>query len=253
MSQKAKKIFFLVYGLVLSLLTAAAGAALGIQCVNIYKTGSFTPEKVAIAFGPIAPVIYLWCALVILGLLGKPFFALEKKHKPEKNYPLILQRLQNTTDLSACPEDLQTQILTLHRHRNWVLAAQMLLLVLGGGLVLRYAVDVSNFHLEHINESMVKAMTFMLPCMAVPFGFGVFALYFQRNCIQKEISLLKTAPAEAKRPAPLEMPKTQNLLWLKLTLLVFAILLMLCGYYLEGWKDVLTKAVNICTECVGLG
>ncbi len=253
MSQKTKKGIRLAYGIFLSLLTVLSGLCLMAQCVRIHHSGSFTPEKVAAAFAPIAPVIYLFLALALIGLLLKPVWFPEGKHRPEKNHPLILRRLQSTTDLSACPEDLQKQVLALHRRRGYVWAVQCILLLACGGLTLRYAMDADNFHLEHINESMVQAMTFMLPCLSLPFVYGIFSAYYQRHSFQQEIILLKTAPAEAKRPAPLEIPKTPNLLWLKLILLACAVVLMCCGYYLGGWQDVLTKAVNICTECVGLG
>lgn len=40
---------------------------------------------------------------------------------------------------------------------------------------------------------------------------------------------------------------------IKLVILCFAIALFVTGALLGGFKDVLTKAVNICTECIGLG
>ena len=39
----------------------------------------------------------------------------------------------------------------------------------------------------------------------------------------------------------------------RIAILVIAIVLVVLGACNEGTKDILTKAVNICTECVGLG
>ncbi|MBR2311262.1 MAG: thioredoxin [Oscillospiraceae bacterium] len=36
-------------------------------------------------------------------------------------------------------------------------------------------------------------------------------------------------------------------------MLCVAVVCILVGYFSGGTEDVLTKAVNICTECVGLG
>ena len=38
-----------------------------------------------------------------------------------------------------------------------------------------------------------------------------------------------------------------------LVILVLAVGLLILGYCTGGTADVLTKAINICTECVGLG
>ena len=40
---------------------------------------------------------------------------------------------------------------------------------------------------------------------------------------------------------------------LRLALLAVCIGFLLYGFFSGGTQDVLTKAVNICTECVGLG
>ncbi len=248
-----KKYLWRGYQAALSVSALAAGLCLMAKCLSLYRSGSFTPEKVAEAFGPIAPVIFLFLALALAGLALQPLLP-KDKITPEKNYPLILHRLQSTTDPSACPAALQKQLLTLHRRRGYVWAAQWVLLLVCAGLTLRYATDWDNFHLEHINSSMVQAMTFMLPCMALPFAFGIFAAWFRRSSIRQEIALLKTAPAEAKRPAPVDLAKEAgSRQWVSCGVLVCAAALLICGFFLGGWQDVLTKAVNICTECVGLG
>lgn len=39
----------------------------------------------------------------------------------------------------------------------------------------------------------------------------------------------------------------------KLSILIIAVALIVFGFSQNGFADVLTKAVNICTECIGLG
>ncbi|MBR6593976.1 MAG: thioredoxin [Clostridia bacterium] len=41
--------------------------------------------------------------------------------------------------------------------------------------------------------------------------------------------------------------------WVRLALLVIGAVLLTVGICMGGMADVLTKAINICTECVGLG
>lgn len=47
--------------------------------------------------------------------------------------------------------------------------------------------------------------------------------------------------------------KRLSFLSLRWVLLAVAVALILWGFLAGGADDVLTKAVNICTECVGLG
>ena len=62
--------------------------------------------------------------------------------------------------------------------------------------------------------------------------------------------LLKNAGATPSRsPAA---PK-KDLSWVRGVILGVAIVCVVLGFCTGGTQDVLTKAVNICTECVGLG
>ena len=47
--------------------------------------------------------------------------------------------------------------------------------------------------------------------------------------------------------------KDHKLLYLRLALLGVGIVIFAYGFFAGGTADVMTKAVNICTECVGLG
>ena len=98
-------------------------------------------------------------------------------------------------------------------------------------------------------------MYVLLPCMAIPFGVSVYAAFACRNSIQKEIALLIEGIAAGyttSKPAPAPVVKEQ-LPWLRYALLVLAVGILVYGYFAGGTNDVLTKAINICTECVGLG
>jgi hypothetical protein len=37
------------------------------------------------------------------------------------------------------------------------------------------------------------------------------------------------------------------------SILAAALVLTVLGFLTGGWQDVLTKAINICSECIGLG
>ena len=67
---------------------------------------------------------------------------------------------------------------------------------------------------------------------------------------------LRGRPAKARITAPAKMkgqPETKRRMALRAALTVLAALLLILGAFNGGLNDVLVKAVNICTECIGLG
>lgn len=243
-----------VLGILLSVLILLCGVCLMAACLRIYHSGDqpFSRESVAAAFAPISRSIYICLAAIavtfLLDLLRPPV----QTSSSQRQTAMILQRLQEKTDLSLCPEELRSSILAqrgIRRKRNRIGLA---LLVLCSILFLSYGANPHNFHQTQINSSMIRAMYVLFPCCLVPFGFGIYAAYRNRASMEEEIDLLKTAPKESKvTGAPVASEKTSA--GIRNLLLLIAIVILVYGFFAGGTADVLTKAVNICTECVGLG
>ena len=70
--------------------------------------------------------------------------------------------------------------------------------------------------------------------------------------MKAELELLKTAPKESKI-APRKKASRNIAVYLRAGIALFALAILIFGFFAGGTADVLTKAVNICTECVGLG
>ena len=96
-------------------------------------------------------------------------------------------------------------------------------------------------------------MLFRSPCMALPFGYGIFAAFAGRASIKRETELVKEALKAAPTVKSEKQATKEKLPWLRYALLVVAVGILVYGYFAGGTNDVLTKAINICTECVGLG
>ncbi len=254
-----RKRIHLIYSILLSAALVVAGLCLIAACVGIYRMGSrpFSPEAVAAAFQDICIPVYL-CLLLLLGsIVLHLFYPAEEKKKPvEKQYHALLQRQRARVDLQYCAPHLRKNILREEEGRSIHKIISLVLLGLCSAGFLLYGANMRNFPLENINEAMIKAMYLLLPCLAVPFGYGIFTAYYCRRSICREIDLLKQATAQGcPAPAPAEQAPApaKYLPILKASVLVLAVGLLLFGLLTGGTVDVLTKAVNICTECVGLG
>lgn len=103
---------------------------------------------------------------------------------------------------------------------------------------------------------MVVAMEKMVGAMAVPCLVTILAAYQIRKSLTREIDLMRQISAQFPKKAEKVEPKVcckKPVSLARVAILVIAVLLVVLGACNEGTADILTKAVNICTECVGLG
>ncbi len=263
MTQEIKKCIHLAYGIAVSAVSILAGICLIAACLNIYYSGVasdanqiYTRAIVAESFTKIAIPVYSCLALVIGGMILNLVLPLEKpRQKVDKNLPLILARLQEKTDLTLCSRGQKAALAKEHTLRkNWVLCSGILLL---GGLVifLLHACNGSNWGTDS-TPSMVVAMEKMVGALAVPCVFAIVAVYQIRKSLSREIDLMRQLSAQFPKKAEKAEVKAsgrKGIAIARMAILVTAIALVVLGAFNEGTADILTKAVNICTECVGLG
>lgn len=257
MTKDLKQRIRLIYSIALSAVIVIAGICLITACIGIYRSGDepFTRESVAAAFSGIAIPVYLCLGMVIGGFVLALFLpGTAKKSAVQKQYGVILQRLRERTDLTQCDEALFKAIRAEQASRALHRRITTSLLVLGSVIFLVYALNGDHFHQTDINGSMVSAIWVLLPCMTVPFGYAVFTAYHANKSMQREIALFRQAEGAAS-PGRQEVCKAPSgvAVYLRYGLLAVAVAILIYGFCTGGTIDVLTKAINICTECVGLG
>lgn len=246
-----------VCGILLSISIIITGLCLAAACVQIYRIGDhpFSRESVAAAFSGIAVPVYLCLGLMIIGFAADLLLPSEKKRiSPEKDHAMMLHRLHDKIDLALCSEEIRNAVAAEQRsrkRRNWIALG---LLIVGAVVFLGYAVNGQHFHKSQINASMISAMAVLIPCLIPAFIAGIIAQYRNRSSIRKEIEFLKQAePGSKKQTECAPTAKQNKTRLLRSAILVAAVALLVFGFLTGGTSDVLTKAINICTECVGLG
>lgn len=257
MNKETAKRIRLVYGILVGIMVLITGICLIAACIGIYRSGGdqiYTAEKVAQAFQGIATPVYLSLVLILLGFLLDPLLpCTDKKRKAEKNPAAILERLMSKRDLDSCDMQTKAHILRERKQRrieSVIVIAVLLVCSIG---FLFYGANSANFHQTEINASMAKAVIILLCWLAVPFGLFICVHYRSSASLQREIDLVKMIPAGEKKPAPVKAASSKGLLAVRLVLVCVGIALLVYGFFAGGTADVLTKAINICTECVGLG
>ena len=263
MTQEKQQKIHKLYGILFTFSALLAGLCLIVACLQIYRTGIandasqiYTREIVAQAFAKISTMVYICLALMIGGLVLDLALPIEKKQqKPEKNLPLIRRKLQEKTDLDACDETLRKAVAKEQKQRQGMDTLVFILLFTNLYGIWDYAADPTHWD-ANSTPSMVTAVVVMLVRLFIPFIFTVFAVYRSRKSLEREIALMRQAAAQAPQEAEKAVPKMRsnrvaNIV--RTALLIIGALLVILGACNEGTADILTKAVNICTECVGLG
>ncbi len=98
---------------------------------------------------------------------------------------------------------------------------------------------------------MGRMLVHVAPWVAAAFTALLAASFVCARSVEKEIAVLKKAEKTGKQPSPAarHMPVGA----LRMALYAAALVLIVWGVLNGGMRDVLVKAINICTECIGLG
>ncbi len=258
--EKTQRIHWL-FSILLSIAIVVAGICLIVACVDIYNSGEqpFSREAVAKAFKPIAIPIYLCVSLTLLGFIWDFISPLcLTKTKSKKQYKLILEHLKAMRNISKCDANISNTLSDIEKKRTQANFLSTAIICIASVIFLIYACNTSNFDKTDINGSMIDAMWIMIPCVLVAFTCGLFSIINNEKSYKAQIELVKQIPITKKDNT--EEHKNENIhnhsrktTLIRIVILVVAITLIAIGYFFNGTADVLTKAINICTECIGLG
>lgn len=256
MKQDTKKLIHRICGILLTVAIVASGLLLMGACLQIYLSGGeqiYTPEKVAAAFGRITVPVYI-CLGLIAGSFVLHLVLWQTPGKPSRtrNPAMQRKRLLTTRDPNQADQEKQAAIRHLRRGR---LALQLICIVLCiclFGPFLFFALVNSTFYPDAAEATAYvrSLMPVFVPCVTLCLGYGILTVILLRRMDEKQIAVLKQCP-------PLSQPKSVGkqiyIPVIRYGVLAITLCLMVYGLVTGGWQDVLTKAVNICTECVGLG
>lgn len=249
MNQKTQKIIQIVYAVLITAALAVAGLCLMVACVGIYRSGDrpFSREAVAAAFGGIAVPVYAAIGMVVVGFVLSLFLPAEPKNKKADMTLSLWRRLSARAVVNG---DAAVAVAKERRLRRVHRLITLGLLLVGAVAFLLYACNFEHFHRTEINPSMVRAMWVLLPSVGVPFLYAVLTACLSRKSLLREIAVLRECPQHDPDPAPHD---GHLLIAVRVALLAVAVIGIVVGLLGNGFADVLTKAVNICTECIGLG
>lgn len=280
MQEKTCKTVRLCYGIALSLMTAVTGALFIWQTLDIYLSGGsrpFTREIVLERLNRIAPAFWIWVVMVAAGFIIWEVFAVSYKRAPLKDDCYALRRLKKRVPQKVGESGLAS-LKAVKRGEliNLIVKLCAAALCLAGvAYGIAYLATSANFPKTDVNGEMLNMAAHLAPCVfaALLILCGV-TLYLSLSA-KKQLPHVKQIIASAKADEKNGVEAvyvTGNtavadlygrwkalsnhkyfILGVRIAIAVFAVTFIILGIVNGNMRAILIKAINICTECIGLG
>lgn len=280
MQEKTCKTVRLCYGIALSLMTAVTGALFIWQTLDIYLSGGsrpFTREIVLERLNRIAPAFWIWVVMVAVGFIIWEVFAVSCKRAPLKDDCYALRRLKKRMPQKVGESGLAS-LKAVKRGEliNLIVKLCAAALCLAGvAYGIAYLATSANFPKTDVNDEMLNMAAHLAPCVfaALLILCGV-TLYLSISA-KKQLPYVKQIIASAKSDEKNGVEAvyvTGNtavadlygrwkalsnhkyfILGVRIAIAVFAVTFIILGIVNGNMRAILIKAINICTECIGLG
>ena len=252
---------------VLSWITAILVIGLGVgfivACVLIYNSGTnpFTRESVGrMLLYLLAPSIITVLVVAVGGALRLVYPVEDKAKKSKPDVELTLKRLQSTRDLSLVDEEVRASVLRARLLRKIAGYVNLFLALVGAVIATVYCLIPENIT-DELNATVISCTLAALICMLPSLIFYIVRIFTDKRSMNTEIALL-TSLERAKMGGDtaksevfdfIAKYKREFLLGIRIAVFIAGTVYIVLGVINGGMKDVLDKAIKICTECIGLG
>ena len=250
-----------VYCLLLAVLLAALAALLSVGAVRIWREGSarkaenpldavYSPERVEEQLRGIRPLLYAVIGMAAAGLaLGiRGGEGARPVSLPETERDLLVSRLREAG--GEIRKERKTQRLC-----RWIRRAGFAACMIP---ILAYCADRGHFPENELENMIASLVLFAAPWTLAGLAVLLGGTLLEERSIRREIGAAR-AQLKAQGNGPMSSAGAggkvpdRGLTAARIMLLAAAAALIVLGALNGSLKDVLMKAINICTECIGLG
>ena len=257
---------------ILSLVTAAViiitAIALAVACIHLYKTGGdnpYTRERAGKYLTVLLPFTLTCLTLVIArGVMGVIFTedcSTEKSKMPAKAMLTVLRKKLGAADL---PADSANAISNEKRVRTvWYSILLVLTILLSVAVLIFALADTDSYTIENCTEKAAYVAIFAGSAFILAAALAFVCMTVAEGSYERELAATRAALTAIKgRDSDGGSDEIDTALTsrsghcvdiLRGAILVGAIALIILGIANGSMNDVLGKAVQICTECIGLG
>ncbi len=244
----------------LAVITLVVACLLIFQCISIYVAGNapsnlteagvrihdvYSREIVATYFRPVVVPALVWLTMFVICVVMRLVLPRKERMLPDREPEIMLflfwESRENTEDM--CEEQRARRL-----RRVLCLVWCLICAALAGA----YLLNVSHFTSWDLEQVMGQMLLHVAPPTVAAFAALLVLSVWEKDSARRDNEMARTAPAKKdKAPAPKQPGK--GIVIGRACLYAAAIVLVVLGVLNGGMYDVLVKAINICTECIGLG
>lgn len=257
---------------------AVLAAVLIVQVITVYRTGTsaanlsadgvylhpiFSRETAAAYLLPLAPWALVWFLAALAGIgihaadKQRPLLASEPEEETQKRLEKRLAAYEEAAAVFQLIADEKKK----QKLADRICATVCLVCAACAGWYLCNPAHFTSWDLETVMGQMLAAV---LPWLVLAFGaLSVRAIWVKkslRRMIEAEKAWMRRPLQESSGAAKAKMVSGaeakddgHRLAAVRIVIVVLAVLFLILGVGNGGMRDVLVKAINICTECIGLG
>ena len=284
MSSKKVQLIHTVYGIAVSLLVILCGVLLIVACLDIYRSGDdpFTRQSISEHFAKISWAVYTLLAFILGGAVLNIALPLESKRLKgavDKKEALYKMSQRMTLASSEGYEKIEKE-----RVLRFTLLVISFVLILGAAIgsfayVITsldiYALIDGEEGTVDVNGQVLKGCISILYFFLVPVIYTLVSIFICKKSIERELSIVKSEISSkdlekqniAELSTPIasavssvsskvgksSLPEGRGRVIIMCGLGILAVVFIVAGIINDGMADVLTKAIAICRECIGMG
>ena len=246
-----------VYLIIQTILCIMIAGLLCAAAVRIYSEGTavreggealawiYTEERIMAFFAPIMPVIFCAIGMLMAGLI----FGIRDKNSsktvsdPEYVRNMMAARINEPTDVMKKEQRLRKYF----RAGSWACFGLCMV------PVFIYVIDPQHFPADQL-ELMISSLFWnILPWTAAGLGFVLLGSVLRDRSLKREIQDIKNMQTDSVHASTKSIRNNRLTVCIQVAVLIASVCLIIAGISNGGMRDVFVKAINICTECIGLG
>ncbi len=258
---KQNKLINKLFLIIVSIQTVLMGILFIVQILRIYYENNalFTREICVKYIVQILPVIILWIVLIVVSFI---WFNLKGESNKDIAKFTNLAKLKSLEYI--CPKhidgtlDNEYQLLTKEqKKRKIAVIINIVIVVLCSLMGFGYLVQTKHFASDgDLTKQAIQMTIHLMPWVIISFISLIGCTLYEEYSARTSIDLIKTIiKANGKKVViTKENIKKQKMINItRFAIIILSIVLIIHGTYNGGASDVYQKAINICTECIGLG
>lgn len=274
MTEKTCKNVRLYYGIALSLMTVIVGALFIWQTLDICLNGGsrpFTSEIVAERLTRISPAFWIWIAMIVVGFVLFEVFAVKGKSSPLKDDCYALKRMKKRLPPTVGESEL-TSLTYVKKETKILLIIKLCAAALctaGAVYSIVYLAIPEHFPKVDVTGEMLEMIKHVLPCAFISLLILCAVAFYQSRSAKRQLEHVKnlfscktggelsTVGNPVLTGVHAKINKVLNhkyfALGLRIAVGCLAVSFIIAGVFNGNMHSIFIKAINICTECIGLG